>query len=458
MRTLYTPSVIDEATEADLWRNAIIVFDTCALLDFYYMTVEYQRIMAEILTYLSDRIWLPAQVMAEYEKNHDSAMLKPKEEKYRAKDIQNNRLVDDLKKYIELWEKQYYHPYLGDDKLNKVKAALNIIEPKIAEVKTIVAMEYQERRREIDAIGQNDVLNNVVHTLHYGVPFTFAEIKQIVEEGAFRYANLIPPGYKDSETKEGIHQYGDLIIWKEILRYAKNENRDIIWISNDTKSDWVIADETNTNPKAEKPANDEIGKPRRELLVEFYEETGHTIWFYQTADFIKRLEELYKPTQTELKFYGQLGVVRDVLMQAEKERRLKRSHIGDAILIRCDECRELFALDAGELNFEWEGGIVDDRGMGYESEYESEESCECPNCMNQIDLTLQVWEYPMGAFNNQNLEIDGGEIEKPINLANYISFEDYESCIICGERTVLDENDLCEHCAAELQRKMDADD
>ena len=145
-------------------------------------------------------------------------------------------------------------------------------------------------------------------------------------------------------------------------------------------------------------------------------------------------------------------------MQAEKERRLKRSHIGDAILIRCDECGELFALDAGELNFEWEGVIVDDRGMGYESEYESEESCECPNCKNQIDLTLQVWEYPMGTFNNQNIEIDGGEIEKPINLANYISFEDYESCIICGERTMLDENDMCEHCAAELQRKMDADD
>lgn len=56
MRNLYTPSAIDEATEADLWRNAIIVFDTCALLDFYYMTVEYQAIMAEILTYLSDRI------------------------------------------------------------------------------------------------------------------------------------------------------------------------------------------------------------------------------------------------------------------------------------------------------------------------------------------------------------------------------------------------------------------
>ena len=224
MRTLYTPSAIDEATEADLWRNAIIVFDTCALLDFYYMTVEYQAIMAEILTYLSDRIWLPAQVMAEYEKNHDSAMLKPKDEKYRANDIRNNHFVDDLKKYIELWEKQYYHPYLKDNNLKKVKEALNIVEPKIAEIKTVVAMEYQERRREIDAIGQNDMLNDVVHSLHQGEPFTFAEIKQIVEEGAFRYANLIPPGYKDAETKEGIR----MATLSSGKRYCDTQKRRIV--------------------------------------------------------------------------------------------------------------------------------------------------------------------------------------------------------------------------------------
>ena len=458
MRTIYTPSVIDKATESDLWRNAIIVFDTCALLDFYYMTVEYQGIMAEILSYLSDRIWLPAQVVAEYEKNHDSALFKPKEEKYKANDIRNNHFVKDLKKYIDLWENQYYHPYLSEDKLKEVKSALAFIEPKIAEIKTIVSMEYQIRRREIDDIGKKDVINNVVHELKHGKPFTFSEIKRIVEEGTLRYANLIPPGYKDAETKEGIHQYGDLIIWKEILSFAKEVERDIIWVSNDIKSDWVIVDELGSESKSEKPSKEEIGKPRRELLAEFEEETGHTIWFYQTADFIKKLEELYKPTQTELKFYGQLGVVRDVLMQAEKERRLKRKHTGDTIFIRCDVCGELFALDAGELIFEWNGGVVDDRGMGYESEYESEESCECPHCKNQIDLTLQVWEYPMGAFNNQNIEIDGGEIEKPINLAKYIDFDNYETCVVCGERNVLDENDMCEQCVAEIQRKIEADD
>ena len=72
MRTIYSKSLIDKDTEAYLWDSAIIVFDTCALLDFYYMTKENQEIIADILKTLSARIWLPAQVFYEFKKNHPS--------------------------------------------------------------------------------------------------------------------------------------------------------------------------------------------------------------------------------------------------------------------------------------------------------------------------------------------------------------------------------------------------
>ena len=49
MRTIYTNSLIDKDTEACLWNSAIFVFDTCALLDFYYMTKETQEIIADML-------------------------------------------------------------------------------------------------------------------------------------------------------------------------------------------------------------------------------------------------------------------------------------------------------------------------------------------------------------------------------------------------------------------------
>lgn len=66
MRTIYTPSKIEKQDEDNLWQSAIIVFDTCALLDFYFLTPEYQEIMAEILEHLETRIWIPAQVYPKF--------------------------------------------------------------------------------------------------------------------------------------------------------------------------------------------------------------------------------------------------------------------------------------------------------------------------------------------------------------------------------------------------------
>lgn len=458
MRTIYTPSTIDKATEQNLWQNAVIVFDTCALLDFYYMTPANQEVMSDILSHLSDRIWLPAQVVYEFNKNRESAMTKPISEKYQDKDIQNNRLVDDLKAHISQWEKEYYHPFISAQSLQEIKDALAVIEPKIAQIKTTVSKEYQARRQEIRDVGKKDVIEGVVKSLEHGEPFSYSVVMDICQEGVHRYANKIPPGYKDAETKSGIHQYGDLIIWKEILRYARDKHCDIIYISNDTKADWIVADDSKSDPKAECPKPEELGHPRRELLAEFEQETKRAIWFYKTTEFITKLEELYQPRQQEIAFYGKLGVVRDVLERLEREREIKLHLTGDAILVRCGTCGELFAFDAGDMNLEWEGGVVDDRGMGYEIEYESQESCLCPNCNKQIDLTLQVWEYPVGVFNTQNIEIEGGEIEEPMNLADYISLEDYEECWRCGERAILNEHNLCERCEEEFKRFVDSDD
>ena len=477
--TIYTPSIIDKATEDALWEKGIIVFDTCALLDFYYMTPAHQEVMADILKYLADRVWLPAQVVYEYKKNRLSVISKPITENYRDKDLQNNHLIDDLKSFIAQWERQYYHPFISDNSLKNIKDALTIIEPKIAEIKTTVSKEYQARRDEINGIKDKDAIEKVVKTLAHGSPFTFSELKNICKEGSFRYANQIPPGYKDAETKEGIRQYGDLIIWKEILQYAQQQKCDIIFVTNDVKPDWLMVcenknerkedknedkncelkEEKKSKKSADKPLPEEVGNPRRELLSEFEEETDKSIWFYSTSAFISKLESTYQPKQQEIAFYGQLGTVRDVLARQERERRVRKRFTGDGILIRCDNCGELFSFDAGEMSFEWEGGVVDeDRGMGCEMEYESHETCNCPNCESQIDLTLQVWEYPVGVFNYQDIDIDGGEIDTPINLEKYIDLGDYDTCERCGERAILNSYGLCEQCEEEFDRFVNSDD
>ena len=459
MRTIYSLSKIDKKTEDQLWESAIFIFDTCALLDFYYMTPEYQSIMADILEYLSERIWLPAQVVYEYNKNRESVICKPIIEKYSESKIQNNRIVEELKEFINQWEQQYYHPYITTENLQKVQASLAKIEPEIIGIRDIVKKEYQDRKQEIRKIQDDDELEKVVKSLSHGEPFRFSEIKEIVNEGFIRYANQIAPGYMDAEDKDGIRKYGDFIIWKEILRYVCAAKKDVIFITNDVKGDWVIADETDKNKRAEKPLPEEVGNPRRELLTEFEEQTGRKIWFYKTTDFIKKLENLYELNQTEIPYYGKLGIVRDVLARAERDRRIRANCSDNSMLIRCDECGELFELGQSHLNFEWERSMEDaDRGMGEEYKHESNEECSCPYCDNHINITLEVWEYPIGAFNMQNIKVEGGTLEESIDLLEYIDLSGFDICEKCGEHAITNEMGLCERCQEEFDRYVNGDD
>lgn len=58
------------------------------------------------------------------------------------------------------------------------------------------------------------------------------------EEGQERYKKEIPPGFKDAKSKDGVRKYGDLIIWKELLNFARTQSKDIVFITDDVKADW----------------------------------------------------------------------------------------------------------------------------------------------------------------------------------------------------------------------------
>lgn len=173
MRTIYTISSIDKDSEAYLWKSAILVFDTCALLDFYYMTKENQKIIADILKTLSARIWLPAQVLFEFKKNQNEARMKPISEKYSDKDLQSNKLIDDLKSYISQWERKYYHPFISDHNLAQVKAFVEEISPKVADIKKLLRKNIKNVRKKL---GRLLLMINWVHAsiiFQRALPFLF---------------------------------------------------------------------------------------------------------------------------------------------------------------------------------------------------------------------------------------------------------------------------------------------
>ncbi|MEC4043142.1 PIN-like domain-containing protein [Myroides odoratimimus] len=90
-RNTIKPYRLTEEKETKIWKDAIIIFDSSALLDLYYSPKsEREKIDNEIFKKLKDRLWLPNHVQYEYLKNRESIIKKPITEKY-----------DPLKKKIE---------------------------------------------------------------------------------------------------------------------------------------------------------------------------------------------------------------------------------------------------------------------------------------------------------------------------------------------------------------------
>ena len=64
--------------EKELLRNAIIVFDTSALLDLYYYSENTRhKLFENVFEKIKDRLWIPAQVAFEFSKNRKNVLLKP---------------------------------------------------------------------------------------------------------------------------------------------------------------------------------------------------------------------------------------------------------------------------------------------------------------------------------------------------------------------------------------------
>lgn len=80
-----------------------------------------------------------------------------------------------------------------------------------------------------------------------------------------RYQNKIPPGYKDAR-KGGDQQYGDLILWLQVIDQAKESGKPIVFVTDDRKDDWWL----NFKGKTIGPLPELIDEIRQEANVLFH--------------------------------------------------------------------------------------------------------------------------------------------------------------------------------------------
>lgn len=250
----YTPT---DKQFTEMWDKGLFIFDTNVLLDLYRYSEETVNSLINVMETLKDRVWIPFQVSKEYHKNLNtiiSGQVKRYEESVKT--------LIDFKKQID--EKRS-HPFLAENLHKEINDFCskfdNELVTKKGKVKELITNNPIKEKLA-------DLLNNKI-----GTSFTDKEKEEIYSEGEKRYLQNIPPGYSDKK-KPVPDRYGDLLVWKEILKKNSNIDIPIIFVTGDNKEDWFLTELGIT-----------IG-PRPELIEEFKKVKNNLIYCYPTDKFL----------------------------------------------------------------------------------------------------------------------------------------------------------------------------
>lgn len=245
----------------ELWENCFFVFDTNVLLNLYRYTSNTRDTLINAFEDLKERIWLPHQVAYEYAKNRFEVIFEMVQ-KYEELEKMKQKLVSNYTRELRLDE--------TDQSIQELQSAMDAW---IAEQKS--------KNLIVTRVSEDKILDKIISIFDgkVGKPFTEEEKKEIFEEGQERYKKHIPPGFCDAgKSKDGEDNniYGDLLVWKQILLFSKDNKKDIIYVTHDQKNDWW-----------EKAKGRTIG-PRVELRKEFAKETGQNFYMYSMESFLEQ--------------------------------------------------------------------------------------------------------------------------------------------------------------------------
>ncbi|MEV7140178.1 PIN-like domain-containing protein [Streptomyces tauricus] len=215
-------------------RHSSLVLDTNSILNLYRMKLSARNEYLRVLEKAADRIWIPRQVADEFHKNRISSVAghrRSLEDKHKAVLEAAGTLKAKLRDFYRLHS-------LADGRSNEYLAPLN---ESIDQITETVRDEVQEYDLNPGSLLSNDPILTKIAVLFDGkvgdgLPEeTYEEAK---EEAKRRGDTSTPPGYIDMQQK-GEDGVGDFIIWTEMLEHAKKSQKGILFVSTDTKEDWI---------------------------------------------------------------------------------------------------------------------------------------------------------------------------------------------------------------------------
>ena len=237
--------------------NSKISLDTNVLLNIYRYSKETSDKTLYLLNKIKDRLIFSYYVAFEFTKNRKKV---------------ESASVEEYKKYQSKIESKY------EEIINELK---NISNNKLAKKDKLIESVIKNKEKVLQNFDSSidkkmevfkSGLEEEICQLFEGKiidKYSDIEFESIKAEGIRRQKNQIPPGYKDEEKGEN----GDYYIFKQLIDYSKNNDIDIIFVTDDVKEDMFQTIRG-------------IKSPRPELLNEFNKETNHKLIIMTVQEFL----------------------------------------------------------------------------------------------------------------------------------------------------------------------------
>ncbi|SBS27245.1 hypothetical protein MSP8887_00585 [Marinomonas spartinae] len=286
------PGYIDDYLETNvLVENKILVaFDTNVLLNLYRYEKTIVDDIVQLMRSLKENrhfeVWLPHQVALEFNFNRKSVIRNQERSVY----IIENKFKS-FKKDLE-----------GVSKIGGKKSELFSLKSELSQDFESINEIIKSHLPKKSSSNKVDVVIKKIYDLfdgNVGDSYNSSVMEEIELEGEYRYKHGIPPGFED-DSKSTIYsysgikvnaKYGDLILWKQLIDKAKEDDISVVFVSGDVKGDWQCKDFLRVKPEL-------ITEFKLKTKKEFY---ALTLTDFQRFFYDKLNYKLSKETTEEIK-------------------------------------------------------------------------------------------------------------------------------------------------------------
>ena len=243
-----------------LWEKAVFAFDASVLLGLYRSSSETQQVFFDVIDRIKDRIFLPHQAAGEYLKNR-LGVISLRTDSYGKIKAESIKFI----KFLELTIQEHALPS-GEEIIAVAKGSAEKINELVSSAE----------KAEPDLLRSDDLLARLAELFgtKTGQPYERVRLTELYAEFAPRYAQGIPPGFKDDKKGEST-KYGDALVWFQLIDQAKLTQKPIIFVTADLKEDWWLKHKGAT-----------LG-PRPELRQEMMSAAGVQFYMYTTPRFLE---------------------------------------------------------------------------------------------------------------------------------------------------------------------------